>query len=99
MGKIGKGIKILLKKKNLTQKDLSEMTNLSETSISLVMKGHTYPRAGTLEKVSKALNVKTEIILLLSIDKEDITEDRKQFYDIIWDTIESSILALFVSDG
>jgi transcriptional regulator with XRE-family HTH domain len=92
---INKGIKTLLKSNGLSQKDLAEKTNLSEASISKIMNGLTQPRKETLEIIANALNVKPEVIVLLSIDKEDIPEDRKHVYDLLWGPIETNILALF----
>ncbi len=92
----GKGIRTLLQNKKLSQKDLSKLSNISETSISLIVKGRVRPQKETLNSIAKALNVKSEVISLLSIDKKDVPEERKEYYDLIWDSIQSNILALFL---
>lgn len=93
---IGKAIKILLEKKGITQKELAARTQLTQTTISLLINGETQPRKETLELVAKSLDVTPEILYLLSINKDDVPEDRKQVYDLVWPQIESTIVNLFV---
>lgn len=93
---LGKAIKIILESKGLTQKDLAERTKLSQTSISLLMRGHTMPRKESLELIADALEVKPEMLLILSISKDDVPEGRKEYYDLIWPELKSSLVKLFV---
>lgn len=93
---LGKAIKLLLEKKGMTQKQLATETQLSPTSISLLMKGHTQPRKETLEQVAKALGVKPEFLLLLSLSKDDVPDDKRALYDLVWPQIETTFMNLFV---
>lgn len=93
---LGKAIKLLLEKKGMTQKQLATETELSPTSISLLMKGHTQPRKETLELVAKALGVKPEFLLLLSLSKDDVPDDKRALYDLVWPQIETTFMNLFV---
>lgn len=92
---IGKGIKILLVKRKLTQRELAEKTNFSETSISLLIQNKTQPRKDTLEKIAFALEVKPEMLMLLSVEKNDVPEERRAMYDVLWPGIESNLIHLF----
>jgi transcriptional regulator with XRE-family HTH domain len=93
---LGKGIKLLLDKQGLTQKDLAAKIDKSETSVSLIMKSKTQPRKETLEAIASALGVSVEILLLLSIDKEDLpNEEKKEHYDLLWPQVEHALLHLF----
>lgn len=93
---LGKGIKLLLEKKGLSQKELAEKIGKSETSISLIMKNHTQPRKETIEAIANIFGVKPEVLLLLSIDKDDLPESTKDRYDILWPYVEKSVLDLFL---
>lgn len=93
---LGKAIKLILDKKGFNQKDLAEKSGLSETSISLLMKGHTQPRRETLEAISKVLEVKPEFLLFLSLSKDDVPEEKRSAYDLVWPQLESTFLNLFV---
>ncbi|MEX2345577.1 MAG: helix-turn-helix transcriptional regulator [Balneolaceae bacterium] len=96
---IGKGLKVLLKKKNLTQKELAEKINISETSLSLIMQNKTHPRKETLEIIANSLGVKPELLVILSLEKEDIPDNKKEYYSILWPTIESSLLILLQEES
>lgn len=92
---VSKGIKTLLDRRGISQKELAKLINKSETSISLIMKNKTQPRKETLEAIANALSVSSEVILLLSVEKEDVPENRKEYYDILWPNIETNLLTLF----
>jgi transcriptional regulator with XRE-family HTH domain len=92
---IGRGIKKILEEKDISQKKLSDETGISETSISLLIKNKTQPRKETLEKIGNALGVKPEVLLVLSLDKEDVPDTKKDYYDELWPTIERTLLNMF----
>jgi transcriptional regulator with XRE-family HTH domain len=92
----GKAIKLLLDKKGMTQKDLAHITKRSETSISMLIKGHTSPRKQTLNLIAKALGVRPELILILSISKDDVPEERRALYELVWPELQMTFIKLFV---
>lgn len=94
---IGKGIKTLLKKKGLTQKELASQVSLSETSLSLIIKNKTQPRKETIESIASTLGVKAEVLFLLSLEKEDIPKEKKEYYDLLWPSIENNLINLFTN--
>lgn len=95
---IGKAIKLILDKKGMTQKELATEAKLSQTSISLLMQGHTLPRKDTLESIASVLDVKPEFLIFLSLDKEDVLAEKKQLYDDIWPQMEATFMKLFVKE-
>lgn len=94
---IGKGIKTLLKKQGLTQKELANQVSLSETSLSLIIKNKTQPRKETIESIASTLGVKPEVLFLLSLEKEDIPKEKKEYYDLLWPSIENNLINLFTN--
>ncbi|MBO4477494.1 MAG: helix-turn-helix transcriptional regulator [Lachnospiraceae bacterium] len=61
-------IKEMLSEKKISQKQLSEMTGLTESAISHYIKGDRIPRGSNLMKIAKALGTTADD--LLSGDKE-----------------------------
>lgn len=55
-------LKAIRKKQKLSQVELSTLSNVSQTAISAIERG-TAPKADTLSKLAKALNVKVEDLL------------------------------------
>lgn len=61
-------VKKLMEQKNITQKKLSELSGITETSVSRYLRGNRTPRMDVMVNFSKALGVATEY--LLENDKE-----------------------------
>lgn len=55
---LGKRIKEIRKKNGMTQENLAELANIEIPSLSNIENGKNYPNNETLEKISKALNVR-----------------------------------------
>lgn len=53
----------LLSQRNMTQKELSKITEITESAISHYVKGDRVPRGVNLIKISKALGVTTDYLL------------------------------------
>jgi transcriptional regulator with XRE-family HTH domain len=60
---IGKRIGELLKEKNMSQKTLAQMANVTEAAISHYLKGDRIPKGAILLNIAKALNVTMEFLL------------------------------------
>lgn len=56
-------IKEMLDEKNITQKQLSEITGITESAISHYIKGDRIPRGANLVKIAKALGTTTDDLL------------------------------------
>ncbi len=54
---LGKRIREIRVARNLTQEDLSELTDIGASSISKIESGHFHPTDENLERIAKALNV------------------------------------------
>ncbi len=55
---LGKRIKEIRKKRNLTQEKLAELAGIETPSLSNIENGKNYPNNETLEKLSEALQVR-----------------------------------------
>jgi len=54
---LGKRIREIRVARNLTQEDLSELTDIGASSISKIESGHFHPTDENLERIAKALKV------------------------------------------
>ena len=57
---LGEKIKTIRKKRNLTQEQLAEKIDISSRNLSNIELGVNFPKAETLEKILKVLDITTE---------------------------------------
>lgn len=93
--KIGKGLKLILERKGISQKQLSNMVKISETSISQIIQNNKYPKKETLEKIAFALDTKPEVLAIMSIELEDVPQERKELFKSIWPSYQETVLSIF----
>ncbi len=67
---IGSAIKLCREARKLTLQDLSDRTNLNKSYLSRIENNQRDPTITALEKISLALNVPLNIIILLSENEE-----------------------------
>lgn len=89
---IGTAIKTLRKQKELGQKDLAEMCNISVNALSLIETNVTFPQKTTIEKICNALNIPVSYLLLFSITDEDIPEEKKAVFELLNTAIKSVLV-------
>ncbi|GEN77501.1 helix-turn-helix domain-containing protein [Chryseobacterium hagamense] len=92
---IGDVIKLLLKKKNITQLQLAEKIGKSTTAISQIVKGQYSPTTETLEKISKVVDVPVPVMHFLTISENDIPEDKKQLYNLLAPSMNKFLNEIF----
>jgi XRE family transcriptional regulator of biofilm formation len=68
----GKGIRIARAIAGIRQKQLAKLSGLDASHISLIEKGKRRPSLETLEKLSNALNVPQDLLLLLAAGPNDL---------------------------
>lgn len=67
---LGKRIKEIRVARNLTQEDLSELTEIGASSISKIESGHFHPTDENLERIAKALNVEPYKLYMFNHQKD-----------------------------
>lgn len=67
---LGKRIREIRIAKNLTQEDLSELTEIGASSISKIESGYFHPTDDNLEKIAKALNVEPYKLYMFNHQKD-----------------------------
>ncbi len=88
-------IKVLIKNKGISQKDLCKQVKISQTAMSFILNGRTEPKKETLEKISEALEVPVPIIKYLTLEEKDIPDNKKEIFKILNPSMESFIKEIF----
>lgn len=66
--KIGEAVKILRKRRGVTQQELAELSGVTQGFLSLIERGEREPAVAFVGRVSKALKVPPQLILLLACE-------------------------------
>lgn len=91
---IGQSIKELRKEKGIKQGALAKAVKISQTSMSLIECGITYPSEKVMDGVSKALCIPKPIIHFLTMKREDVPESKQELFDILFPVIKSLSLQI-----
>lgn len=67
---LGKRIREIRVARNLTQEDLSELTDIGASSISKIESGHFHPTDENLERIAKVLNVEPYKLYMFNHQKD-----------------------------
>lgn len=95
---IGNTIKELRKKKKLSQTELARLCGISQTSLSQIETDVSRPSRKTLEHICQVLEIPEQLIYLLSLEKEDIPDDKKDLYPKLFPVVKDMMLSLFYSE-
>ncbi len=66
---IGEAVKVLRKKRGVTQQELAERSGVTQGFLSLVERGERKPAITFIDQVSRALKVPPQLILLLACEQ------------------------------
>jgi transcriptional regulator with XRE-family HTH domain len=73
--RLGKAIKAARKSRHMTQKQLSEMLNMEESSISKIECGYSRPSLDTFRAIAEALDVSADTLLGIPNPGAGLPED------------------------
>ncbi len=86
---LGKAITSVRKQLGIKQYELSEMTGISQTSLSQIETGLKRPSTRTLKKICDALQVPDSLLYILGMQDTDIPESKKAIYALLFPSIKS----------
>lgn len=92
--KIGTAIKNSRIEKGISQLDLANKMGISRTSLSQIETNLKRPSKTTMEKLAEALELPEIYFYLISLEKEDVPEDKKELYDIVFPSIKEMVRKL-----
>ena len=88
---IGDGIKLARKRVGITQIDLAKKIKSKQATLSFIETNKHRPSAKMLEKISYALDVPIPILYWLGFKREEISDEKKEIYDILKPSIDEAM--------
>src|SRR5258705_13664937 len=90
---IGLAIKKIRKQLGVSQAELSELTSISQTSLSKI-EGGTIPTEKNLKKICTALDVPPSVIYILGMEDSDVPSSKKRMYHLLFPSIKNLALEI-----
>jgi len=87
--KLGKAIKDLRRKTGLTQNDLADRVDITQSHLSQLENGKKEPSLSTLDRIAEEFGLSVPALFVLAVDEDDIRPDRKEVYEQIYPKLEA----------
>ncbi len=95
---IGSAIKSIRKKLAITQYELAEKCELSQTSLSQIETGIKRPSQRTITKVCNVLDIPESIIYIVAMQQSDVSPSKRGVYELVYPSIKSLALQMVSSE-
>lgn len=95
---IGSAIKSIRKKLSITQYELAEKCDLSQTSLSQIETGIKRPSQRTISKVCSVLDIPESIIYIVAMQESDVPASKRGVYELVYPSIKSLALQMVSSE-
>lgn len=95
---IGSAIKSIRKKLSITQYELAEKCDLSQTSLSQIETGIKRPSQRTISKVCNVLDIPESIIYIVAMQESDVPPSKRGVYELVYPSIKSLALQMVSSE-
>lgn len=92
---IGKIIKDVRKKQRISQKDLAILCEISQAYLSQIENNHKEPNLSILKIIAKRLNIPLPILFFMSLDENDISEKKRDSFNVVNPAIKSMLNEFF----
>lgn len=93
---LGNTINSLRKHKGLKQGDLANQAGLTQAYVSQIEKNKKEPNMSSLKKICGVLGVPVPVLFFLSIDDQDIPDQKKAAFKMLSPSIKSFIEEFFI---
>lgn len=95
---IGSAIKSIRRKLSITQYELAEKCELSQTSLSQIETGVKRPSQRTINKVCNVLDIPESILYIVAMQEADVPPSKKGVYELVYPSIKSLALQMVSSE-
>lgn len=92
---LGTIIKNTRKQQGQTQNEFAESCGISQTYLSQIENNAKEPNLSTLKEISKNLEIPLPILFFLSLNEEDIPEEKRKAFEIVNPSVKSLISEFF----
>lgn len=91
---IGFAIKSIRRKLDISQLELAEKCQLTQTALSQIETGKKRPSQRTLDKICEALDIPQSIIYIVAMEDTDVSPTKKGVYDLVYPSIKTLALQM-----
>lgn len=91
---VGYAIKSIRRQLCITQYELAQRCDISQTSLSQIENGVKRPSSKTIRKVCEVLEIPESVIYIIGMQDTDVPASRKEVYDIIFPSIRNLALQI-----
>lgn len=91
---IGIAIKSIRKKLSITQYELAEKCEISQTSLSQIETGVKRPSQRTISKVCNVLDIPESILYIVAMQDTDVPASKREVYELVYPSIKSLALQI-----
>lgn len=92
---LGNIIKKKRKDIGLTQSDLAEMCGITQTYLSQIENNAKEPNLSTIKTISEQLEIPLPILFFLSLNDDDIPNEKRKAFSLISPSINSLVYEFF----
>ncbi len=96
---IGEAIQKIRKQRKVKQFTLAEECGITQTYLSLIESNQKEPNLSVLKKIANALEIPLPVLLFLSIDKDDVSTDKQEAFNLLFPSIKSLLNEFFSRDN
>ena len=89
---LGKAIKIIRKRKGLKQKEFATLCGISVNAMVSIEYNRTFPSKTTIRNICDVLEVPVAYLLLLCLTDEDIPENSKHLFNLLYEPMRKLLL-------
>lgn len=69
--------------RGLSQKELAEMSGISQNALCNIEKGYSFPSKDTIKAICDAMDIPVSWLLFSSITEEDVPEEKREIFNIL----------------
>ncbi len=95
---LGSIIKNIRKRKGQNQTEFAQNCGITQTYLSQIENNQKEPNLSTLKEISKNLDIPLPILFFLSLNEEDIPQEKRQAFEIVSPSVKSLINEFFTSN-
>lgn len=94
---IGNTIRSLRKAKQMNQDEFASKIHISQTALSQIENGRTYPSKKTMLNICEVFGISEPFLYMLAVEKEDIPSGKVKLYNELFPTLKEFALELIGS--
>ena len=96
---IGLAIKAVRKRLNISQSELAERIEISNTSLSQIENGMSNPSPKTIKKICLVLEIPEPLLYILGIENADVPENKKEIYKLLFPSVHKLALDILSNES